>query len=415
MGDIDVMDAVKAVILAAAMLVSAVSCGLWEDSGPPPVLPETWLSDLIRTVPSDMGADYLLFANYAEARLAADSTGFEGFDTFIAEGPGSVPWTYEMLPAKGMFMSYSQSARDILGLDPLGLDQGIWSPLEGSSMPPFSITSGGLEGSQHIYTRLGEAGFNTTFHYGILLLYFWRDDPPALKEMMEHPMGTSLFNLNAIAPIGDRLAMSRKVETLERIIEVHDGSEASLRDEVPWRVLTQSVGDELLGGALVRPEYVVSRTATGSGSGRSGEERLEDWGRYASGPGAWGTLEPYTALVVGYGVRHGAEGTTIAMYHPDPEGAERSADELKRRWESARLDLRRFSGLDVPFSELCSPLETRTLVFDKSSVLIATCPAIEQSNPTLMGTLGKDFWKGLVEHHELHFLVPDIGELTGRG
>ena len=67
------------------------------------------------------------------------------------------------------------------------------------------------------------------------------------------------------------------------------------------------------------------------------------------------------------------------------------------------------------FSELCSPLETRTLVFDKSSILIAFCPAIEQSNPTLIGTLGRDFWKGLVGHHELHFLVPDMGELTGRG
>ena len=433
----DSVNVLKAIFVAVAVLVCVAGCGVWGGSGPPPELPETWLSDIIRTVPSDMGADYLLFANYAEARLAADATGFEGFDTFIAEGPGSVPWTYEMLPAKGMFMSYSQSAREIIGLDSLGLDQGIWSPVEGSSKPPFSITVGGLEDSQHIYARLGEAGFKTTFHYGILLLYFWRDDPPALKEMMEHPIGTSLLNLNAIAPIedgcsyptdcdkyttfavnaidpiGDRLAVAREVETLERIIEAQDGAEASLWDEVSWRVLTQSVGDELLGGALIPPEYVVSRTATGSGFGRSGEERLEDWERYAAGPDAWGTLEQYTALVVGYGVRYGAEGTTIAMYHPNPEGAERNAEELKRRWESARLDLRRFSGPDVPFSDLCSPLETRTLVFDKSSVLIAFCPAIEQPEPSLIGTLGRDFWKGLVEHHELHFLAQDVGELTG--
>ena len=118
------MDAVKAISIAVVMPVFALSCGLWADSGPPPVLPETWLSDLIRTVPSDMGADYLLFANYHEARLAADATGFEGFDTFIAEGPGSVPWTYAMLPAKGMFMSYSESAREIIGLDPLGWTRG---------------------------------------------------------------------------------------------------------------------------------------------------------------------------------------------------------------------------------------------------------------------------------------------------
>lgn len=407
------MTMTKAVFLAAAMLVCAVGCGLWGDSGSPPELPESWLSEIIRTVPSDMGADYLLFANYHEARVAADATWFKGYDTFIAEGPGSVPWTYEMLPMKGMFMSYSESARDIIGLDTLGLDQGIWSPVEGTSRPPFSITAGGLEDSQHIYTRLGEAGFETTFHYGILLLYFWRDGPPALRELRDHPMGTSLLNLNAIAPIGDRLTVSRKVETLERIIEVHDGAEASLWDEIPWRVLTQSVGDELLGGALIPPEYVVSRMAAESGFGRSAEERLEDWERYASGPDAWGTLEPYTALAVGYGVLYRVESTVIAVYHPDPDSAERNAAELKRRWESARLDLRRFSGPEVPFTELCAPLETRVETYENSSVLIATCPVIEQTNPTLIGTLGRDFWMGLVVHHELHFLAPDMADLTG--
>ena len=216
------------IFIIGVRFVCAVGCEIVDDSGSPPDLPETWMSEIIRVVPSDMGADYLLFANYHEARLAADATGFEGFDTFIAEGPGSVPWTYGMLPGKGMFMSYSESAREILGLDTLGIDQGIWSPVEGSSKPPFSITVGGLEDSQHIYTRLGEAGFNTNFHYGILLLYFWDDSPPALRELLEHPMGTSLLNLNAIAPIGDRLAVAREVETLELMIEVHDGATASL-------------------------------------------------------------------------------------------------------------------------------------------------------------------------------------------
>lgn len=101
------------------------------------------------------------------------------------------------------------------------------------------------------------------------------------------------------------------------------------------------------------------------------------------------------------------------MYHPDPDSAERNATELKRRWESARLDLSRFSESDIPFAELCAPLETRIEAYENSSVLIATCPTIERSNPTLTGTLGRDFWNGLVTHHELHFLVPDIAELTG--
>ncbi len=406
------MNAMKAIFRTSVILVCATGCGLWNDPGPPPELPETWLSEIIHAVPSDMSADYLLFADYETARWEADAPGFGGFDTFIAKGPGSVPWTYGMMPEKGMFTSYSQPAREVVGLDTLGLDQGIWSPIEGSSKPPFSITAGGLEDSRHIYTRLGEAGFNTTFHYGILLSYFWRDGPPALRELMEHPMGTSLLELNAIAPIEDRLAVARKVETLERIIEVHDGKVSSLWDEPDWRVLTQSAGDELLGGALIPPEYIVSRTATGRWLGRSADERLEDWERYTVGPNAWGTLEPYTALAVGYGVPYGSESAIIAMYHPDPEGAERNAEELKRRWESARLDLSRFEGPDIPFTELCAPLETRVETYGSSSILIAACPAIEQSSPTLIGTLGRDFWKGLVTHHELHFLVPDMAELT---
>ncbi len=71
----------KAIFLAAVMLVCAAGCGLWSDSGPPPELPETWLSEIIQTVPSDMGAGYLLFANQESARVEADATDFQGLDT----------------------------------------------------------------------------------------------------------------------------------------------------------------------------------------------------------------------------------------------------------------------------------------------------------------------------------------------
>ncbi len=323
------MNGLKSFFLAAVILVCVVGCGLWEDSGPPPELHDTWLSEMIRMVPSDMGADYLMFANYEAARWKADAPDFKGSDTLIAEGPESVPWTYEMLPTKGMFISYSQSARDVIGLDTLGLDQGIWSPVEGSSKPPFSITVGGLEDQRHIYTRLGEAGFNTTFHYGILLLYFWRDDPPAPKELMEHPMRTNLLELNAIAPIEDRLAVAREVKTLERIIEVHDGKVPGLWDELPWRVLTQSVGDELLGGALIPPEYMVSRTAIGSEFGRSADERLEDWERYTVGSDAWGTLG--TLYGAGYRIRRsvwsGKRDHGHVPLRPGQRGAQRGRTE----------------------------------------------------------------------------------------
>ena len=408
------MTVIKATFFTVIAMTCAIGCGLGNNSAPPPDLPETWLSEIIQTVPSDMGSDYLLFANYEAARLEADATNFKGLETFMESGPSSVPWTYAMLPEKGMFTSYSQPARDIIGLDTLGLDQGIWSPMEGTSEPPFSITLGGLKEPKRISIRLGDAGFSITFHRGILYWLFWSDNPPTPQELREHPLGMNLFNLNAIALIEDRLAIARESETLEQLIAVHDGKVPSLRDEAPWRILTQSVGDELLGGALIPPEYVMSPTATGSAFGRSAEHRMEDWKRYADGPVQWGTLEPYNAAIIGYGVPYGVESAIIAMYHSDPNSAERNAAELKKRWESAHLDLRNFSGPDIPFTELCSPLETRVETYAEASILIATCPAIAQPNPTLLGTLGRDFWKALVTYHELHFLAPDLAEFAAR-
>ena len=399
-GYLDIVKDKRAIILAAVILVFVVWYGLWlwNRSEPPPDLPETWLSEFIRAVPSDMGVgvDYLLFANYEAARVEAGATDFKGFDTFLASG--SIPWTYGMLGNSPIFSGYPYS--ETMKLDALELDQGIWTPGY-----HFTITTGGLEEPQSFHTRMGEAGYQIAFHRGILYLYFWRDSPPPLREMENYPMGSKILNINSVALIEDRLAVAQRVERIERLIAVHDGKVSSLWDKQSWRVLTQSVGDEFLAGALIPPEYVVSRTATGiSGFERSGEQRLDDWKRYVD---AWGTLERYTALVLGYSVRDGVERTAIAMYHPDPDSAERNAEELKKRWESASLDLRRFSDSDIPFSELCAPLETRIERYAESSILIADCRRLERPKTSLLG-----FWISPINYHELHFLVPDLSGLA---
>ena len=68
-------------------------------------------------------------------------------------------------------------------------------------------------------------------------------------------------------------------------------------------------------------------------------------------------------------------------------------------------------GDDIPFTELCAPLETQAIVFDESSVLVAACPAIERE-AAFGGAAGTDFYWGLLNYHELHFLAPDIAKLT---
>ncbi len=407
----------KAIFLTVVMLVCAVGCGLSDDGSLPPELPETWLSEVIRAVPSDMGAGFLTdmsvgclqFANQEAARVEAGATDFQGLDTvFGSGGPHSIPRTYGGLPGMPMFMSYhSGYAVETLGLDTLVFDQGLWH-----CNPIFSITTGGLKDPPNLSTRLMEVGYKADTHGETSFLYFWRDKPPSPRFQVEHPMSMNVLNLNAMALIEDTLIIAIRPPMLEGLIDVHEGNAPSLWDEEPWRVLTRMVGDELLGGALIPPEYVASRTATGTFTDRSADERLEDWGRYVSGHDAWGTLEPYTAVVLGYSVRDGVEGTTIAMYHPDPDSAERNATELKKRWTSAHLDLRSFLDRAVPFNEVCSPLETRIDAYENSSVLIATCPALEQPDPTLINILGRGFWTGMISDHELHFLVPDMAELT---
>ena len=68
-------------------------------------------------------------------------------------------------------------------------------------------------------------------------------------------------------------------------------------------------------------------------------------------------------------------------------------------------------GEDVPFTQMCAPLETRTLVFDESSVLLATCPAILREGHS-GGMLGFDLYYGLFNYGELHFLVQDLSGLA---
>ena len=125
---------------------------------------------------------------------------------------------------------------------------------------------------------------------------------------------------------------------------------------------------------------------------------------------------PYTALALGYGVQDGMERTVIALYHPDPQSAEHNAEELKRRCESAHLYVRRHSnsGPDIPFSELCGPLDTETVTHSNASILIASCAVVERNPVQEVGTAGGDFWQGLIWHHELHILVPNVAVMIDR-
>ena len=383
-----------------------------------PALPENWLSQMIRSVPSDVDLDYLMFTNHQAAREVAGATDFKGIDFVDWSWLENVPWTYDALPANPMFSGFSQEAVQTIGVNTLLFDHGIWSAYYGTPKSHFSITTRGLNDPGGLSKRLSEAGYRPGIHSGVEFAYFLHEDekPVSSGVVMDHPLRGILRDTNAVGTVGNRLMVASEVATMQRLIDVELGASSSLWSEEPWRVLAQTVGDELLGGVLIHPEFVGSGSSIEASMERTPAELREDWERYTEGPDEWGTLMPYTASILGYGVHEGVERTIVAVYHPDPGGAEHNAAELKRRWNSAHLDVRKHSigGEDIPFSELCGPLETRTEVHTNASILIASCTIIERSPIAAVGTGGRDFWQGPISHHELHFLMPDVGFLTGR-
>ncbi|MCY4654575.1 MAG: hypothetical protein OXC95_15585, partial [Dehalococcoidia bacterium] len=408
------MDAVKAIFLTAVTLACAVGCGLWGDSGPPPELPETWLSEMLQTVPAQTDIShrlrYLWIASYEAGRVPLPM----GYDS-EKDAPYVIPWGTIGAPPGDYWNSWPLLI-DTTGLNILYRDQAVW--IHGEF---FGIHTGELGEPAEIRARLSDTGYERYYHRGV---EYYRFVPDYYSARDKHPYGSILYMLvNNIAFVDERkMITSRHTEDLKKVIDAREGLVQSMGDEERWRTLAKASGDEILGGLLIAPEYVMRPFETENwGRGiRTRSDILEDWARYAEGPDAWGMLEPYTASAIGYTLRDGAAGTLIALYHPDPEAADRNAVELKHRWKSAHMALRNeetftttqesSQGPDIPFTEMCAPLETRTLVFDESSVLLANCTAIERE-AIFGGAGGYDFYWGVFNYHELHFLVPDISGL----
>ena len=403
------------VVFAMFLLTFALGCDHQDDS--PDDLPDTWLSDMLRTVPAQTylptHLSYLWIANYEGGRVPLPM----GYPEDIV--PYGMHWGTIGAPP-GEYWNSRPLIMDAIGLDFFYRDQSVWIYEDF-----FGVHTGELGDPAQIYGRLLDAGYDRYHHRGVE--YYRLATSLGSAEKKNPQYGTSLYFLvNSISFLDNRtLVTARHPRDLKRIIDAREGLVRSMWDEERWRTLAKATGDEILGGLLIAPEYVMSPFETEDGAItelRYWAGDLKDWSRYAEGPDAWGTLEPYTASAIGYTVRDGAAGTLIALYHPDPEAADRNAVELKHRWKTAHMDLRgeptglnaaqaHMRGEDIPFTEMCAPLETRTLVFDESSVLLANCTAIERE-AILSGAGGYDFYWGVFNYDELHFLVPDLSGLA---
>ncbi|MCY4654853.1 MAG: hypothetical protein OXC95_17030, partial [Dehalococcoidia bacterium] len=289
-------------------------------------------------------------------------------------------------------------------------DHSLWVDPPFYDVPKFMVVEGGYQDAEQLSSTLKDMGYHTSAHNGVTYYRWLLGDVMNLRRIQELRTNASLnFGLNTIAPIGEKLILSQREEWTKNLIEVHQGSRLSLYDLKHYRELAQAVGDEALAGAFVAPEFV---EWTWTDMGVKPIEHLE---RYTSGPDAWSDLEPYTVAIVGNGVRNGVVNTIVALHYSDPSGAERNAQELKRRWDSAKFqaeEVRVFPPpVKDPFAGICTPLETRTTAVGQSSILIGTCGTSEHrvvGGPMLDGLHS---WYALMEYKELHFLIPNLEEV----
>ena len=392
-------------VLSCVMVVLAgISCGpegirLSSPTGTPALggeEPRSQLEEALSLVPlefADSPVEFADYSSYLELR-----------------GRGEVPWPYEGMRLHRDLKSHVVTLDELLGLDVLSSDFGIWTWEPGNTSPKFYASRGGFEG-ETVARGLLEIGYEERDYYGNL--YYALGDGFAWS--IQHPLGATGVSLNRVAVIGAWLLAAPSTGILARLIDLHKwGQQPSLLDSEPHRALLDAVGLRAVGGAFFSPEWVAENWNTVN---TGPVERLD---RYLTGPGQWGQLSAYTLAFMGYRIRGDADETVVALYYPEPGAAALDARELERRWNSFHYNAFG-AGLinapeqeDVPLTRSCAPFSATPLLKPGYSVLVGTCPAIrsEEYDPA---TKGPGLWTWLFGSRELEFLANDLSELKSLG
>lgn len=300
-------------------------------------LTESWLSEAIRSVPPDYGQTYLRFANYEAARSIAGADDFEGMSAVFTEGSDTIPWTYTLLFSDSSVSSYRGEIYEESGLDFYVADTYIWTEPQAFSSPTLRIVTGVVDDSSSLGDRLMEFDYQSANHGGTDYYYSWTDKFPSADIFRQNPFRSSVRQWNALAVIGDTLLARKRIQEMPQLIDVHKGNLPSLYDDQGHRELAQAVGEELLTGAFLKPGYVVDGwNESGLKKNLTKNEQTPP-GKLASYSDTWGTMEPYTVAVLGYGVVDGVGRNVIGMHYANREAAGRNADELMLRWNSSHL------------------------------------------------------------------------------
>jgi hypothetical protein len=239
----------------------------------------------------------------------------------------------------------------------------------------------------------------------------------------QHPLRHRVLPINRIAFMNDWLLAAPATEILEDMIDLQTGEAASLHDSQRHQALAAALGDEVLAGALVTPQWV---TEEWQGHNIVAIQRVDP---YIEGPDKWDNLSDYSAAFIGLNEHEGADEIVMAFYYPDRETAAKDAPVLEERWQSFRFiqNVGREGGSVLetptltpalwdpapdmtPVTDACAPLSTSVTQLADASVLVATCPVIRNQDDPFLAR-GANLWYWLYSNRWLEILAPNIQEL----
>ena len=342
------------------------------------------LEEFLSLVPLGFSGDDVVFSDYAIHRNAT------GTDRGSDDGTPFVP---EGAAIHEVFRANVNNINELIGLDPLAFDVGIWSWQPEHQSDTFLLFQGQFDRNATIrkITKLGyaEERYLETVYYNL------GDD---FTFDRTHPLRRLGLSLNRVVILDDRLLAAPATRIINSLIATQQGAASSILDSTAHRALVTPVGDGLVSGALIPAQWVLDNWNTVN---TRPVARLD---RYREGPEAWGSLASYTTVLFGYQVQGESEQIIVAFYYPDNAAA--AAQELEDRWNTFHYDP---SGPlsdieETPVTRSCSPLSTTVIRRSDHSILVGACPVTKKNedDPTVKGP---GLWWWLLSTRELQFLA----------
>lgn len=402
--------ALSAAAVSVAVAAAVAGGGCSEGDMPQGPADDRWLSDLIRLAPADYEPGWLYFANQKKMRDIAGADEFKGFPSiWESSGDGIVnapaPSTYEPLTLIDIhFFDGADKIYEALGVDPFYFDDIIGVRSVDHQTPSFLAVRSDRTNDADLPEVIEGLGYNKRYDDG-LTYYHWYDDDDARKPRAhESPFGfITPMLMVAMSVQEDRLFMSKKSTFLLKALRTQQGDSLSLYDRKPYRQLAQAIAPDLVSGFFLKPEFIVRGWADAIT-----DDTLD---RYTTRDSPWDVLEPYSAVVMGSGYIEQRRHLFIGLHFPDPAAADRNIDEMKHRWNTARLIMSESKlatyNVDEPFNAFCAPLEARAVLLEDASILIARCPLTYYASESRPIFPPNTFTDLLVQAHILHFLIPD--------